>query len=116
MGSSDAEVKFGKPHPDIFLICASRFQNKPKPENVSFLITIVFFVVEYFLSESQNVLQCLVFEDAPNGVEAALSAGMQVVMVPDPTLEKHLTKRATLLLNNLEEFRPEEFGLPPFKQ
>ena len=38
MGSSDAEVKFGKPHPDIFFICSSGFPNKPKPENVSFLI------------------------------------------------------------------------------
>lgn len=33
-GSSDPEVKFGKPHPDIFLITANRFPDKPKPEQV----------------------------------------------------------------------------------
>lgn len=33
-GGSDKEVKRGKPHPDIFLIAASRFKDKPKPENV----------------------------------------------------------------------------------
>jgi FMN phosphatase YigB (HAD superfamily) len=34
-GGSDDEVKKGKPAPDIFLIAASRFKDKPKPENVS---------------------------------------------------------------------------------
>lgn len=34
MGSTDKEVKHGKPAPDIFLICASRFPDNPKPEQV----------------------------------------------------------------------------------
>lgn len=34
-GGSDKEVKRGKPHPDIFLIAANRFKDKPKPENVT---------------------------------------------------------------------------------
>lgn len=35
MGSSDPDVTKGKPDPAIFLVCASRFPDKPKPESVS---------------------------------------------------------------------------------
>lgn len=90
MGSSDAEVKEGKPAPDIFLVAASRFPDRPDPS------------------------QCLVFEDAPNGVTAAIAAGMQAVMVPDPHIEEDQRKHATLVLRTLEDFRPEQFGLPAF--
>lgn len=64
-----------------------------------------------------SLFQCLVFEDAPNGVQAAISAGMQCVMVPDPEIiTAEFQKNATLVLNSLEEFQPQAFGLPPYWQ
>ncbi len=52
------DVKCGKPAPDVYLEAASRLGVAPE--------------------------DCLVFEDAPAGMMAAQSAGMQVVAVPAP--------------------------------
>lgn len=39
---------------------------------------------------------------------------MQVVMVPDPNLPESGKGKATLTINSLLEFKPEDFGLPKF--
>jgi len=109
-GGSDPEVLHGKPSPDIFLVAAKRFPDNPEPSKVCYIFLMYF---KYFLNPI-HTLQCLVFEDSPNGVRASISAKMQVVMVPDPQIPEHLKKDATLILNSLEDFKPEDFGLPAF--
>jgi pseudouridine-5'-monophosphatase len=57
---------------------------------------------------------CLVFEDAPSGMQAALAAGMFVAVVPDPHMIQEVYARAHQILKSLTEFDPERWGLPPF--
>ncbi|MGB3513292.1 MAG: HAD-IA family hydrolase [Microcoleaceae cyanobacterium] len=84
----DPNLKRGKPAPDIFLITAKRLGISPK--------------------------NCLVFEDSLAGMEAALAAGMSVVIVPDPDMDKSLFYSAHQILNSLTEFEPHLWQLPPF--
>ncbi|BFZ00744.1 hypothetical protein BsWGS_03783 [Bradybaena similaris] len=91
LASDDPEVKHGKPAPDCFIVCAQRFQDNPRPEEI------------------------VVFEDAANGAEAGLAAGMRVVWVPDPRADQSVLRgRVDLILETLEQFKPEDFGLPPY--
>ena len=53
-------------------------------------------------------------EDAPNGAQGAITAGMQAVLVPDSGVPEERRKPATLIINSLEDFKPELFGLPAF--
>ena len=88
---SDKEIKNGKPHSDAYEITRRRFRpNIPQAD------------------------KCLVFEDSVNGVMSAMSAKMQCVMVPDPRLEAEYLKKATCVISSLEDFVPEDFGLPPY--
>uniref|UniRef100_A0A0E0I929 glycerol-1-phosphatase n=1 Tax=Oryza nivara TaxID=4536 RepID=A0A0E0I929_ORYNI len=86
----DPDVKTGKPSPDIFLAAMRRFEGNIEPSN------------------------CLVFEDAPSGVAAAKNAGMYAVMVPDSRLDVSYHKGADQVLSSLLDFKPGEWGLPPF--
>ncbi|KAJ8979167.1 hypothetical protein NQ317_018989 [Molorchus minor] len=90
-GGSDPDVKESKPKPDIFLVAASRFSPKVTPTN------------------------CLVFEDAPNGVTAARAANMQAIMVPDPNIPQEKRQHATLVISCLDQAPLEAFGLPALK-
>jgi HAD superfamily hydrolase (TIGR01509 family) len=66
-------VRAGKPAPDIFLKAASLLETSPA--------------------------DCLVFEDSINGIRAAETAGMRVIMVPDliePTAELRAKCHAVL--------------------
>ncbi|KAL4252998.1 HAD superfamily protein [Abortiporus biennis] len=65
----------------------------------------------------------LVFEDSIPGMQAAKRAGMRVVWVPDPELlaigngdTSNTLEQADLMLNSLEHFKPEEWGLPPYDE
>uniref|UniRef100_A0A8C9AV21 Pseudouridine-5'-phosphatase n=1 Tax=Prolemur simus TaxID=1328070 RepID=A0A8C9AV21_PROSS len=78
----DLGVKSGKPEPDIFLACAKRLSPPPPVE------------------------QGLVFEDAPNGLQVALAAGMQAVTVLHGPLSRDLTAKATPVPDSLQDSRP----------
>ena len=81
----DAEIKRGKPAPDIFLLAARRLSATPQ--------------------------ETLVFEDAPAGLEAGLAAGMRVIAVPDPNMDRSRYRGAEQLLDSLEDFEPAVFGI-----
>ncbi|KAH9630874.1 hypothetical protein HF086_014615 [Spodoptera exigua] len=69
--AGDPDVDRGKPHPDIYLMAAAKFPDKPKP--------------------------------------------VKVVMTPPKHIPPQQTRKATLVLKSLQDFRPEYFGLPPFQ-
>lgn len=78
--ASGDEVQRGKPAPDIFLLAARKLGASPK--------------------------DCFVFEDSPNGILAAASAGMKPVMVPDlmPATED-IRQKCFALFHSLTEAR-----------
>lgn len=82
----DPQVERGKPAPDIFLTAAQRLGVEPA--------------------------RCLVFEDAPSGVEAARAAGMVVVAVPEPGMDRDAYTQAHEVLASLSAFSPERWCLP----
>lgn len=84
----DPKVKNSKPAPDIFLTAAGRI-------------------------EADKPGDCLAFEDSPNGVKAALAAGMKTIWIPDPLLltnykkafpELFIDNNQIIILQSLEEF------------
>ena len=76
--ASGAEVKNGKPAPDVFLLAAERLGVEPK--------------------------KCLVLEDSKAGVIAGSSVGAKVIMVPDMFKpDDECKEKAYKIVNNLGE-------------
>lgn len=89
----DANVKNGKPAPDIFLAAREGIGNPPTN-------------------------QCLVFEDSIIGIQAAKNANMNVIWVPDPMIAELYPGKngADEMIFSLNDFDPTKFGLPPFDE
>ncbi len=79
------EVAEGKPAPDIFLVAARELGVEPEA--------------------------CIVFEDSPAGVEAASRAGMRVVAIPDPAMEREPYAKADLVVEGFADLEPDRLGL-----
>ncbi len=84
------DVSHGKPAPDVFLAAAAKL--------------------------GVPAAECAAFEDAESGVASGLAAGCVVIAVPDATLHTDLSPFAPAhaVLRSLEEFAPEQWGLPPY--
>jgi len=75
---SAEHLEYAKPHPMVFLKCATTIGVKPA--------------------------HCMVVEDSINGIIAGKAAGMKVVGVPDPhALQKDKFAIADILLDNMSE-------------
>ncbi len=80
----DPRIERGKPAPDIFLLAARELGADPET--------------------------CLVFEDAPSGVEAARAAGMMVVGLPDPGIDAARLGDAHHITKSLTDIQASEIG------
>ena len=82
----DKRIKKGKPNPDIFILAANELGVKPE--------------------------ECIVFEDAVNGVEAGLNSGAKIVVaIPNPyfikiinNLKYDKNKSKLCILNSFNDF------------
>lgn len=80
----DPRVARSKPAPDIFLAAAQDLGAPPA--------------------------ECLVFEDSPFGVEAARAAGMQVIALPDPAMDRARYTNADVVVAGFAALRPDALG------
>ena len=77
-------VARGKPAPDIFLVTAEELGAPPE--------------------------SCVVIEDSPNGVVAALAAGMRVIGFPDPHMDRARYASADFVVGSFAELSLVDLG------
>jgi pseudouridine-5'-monophosphatase len=82
----DPRLTRSKPAPDIFLLAAEDLAAPPAA--------------------------CVVIEDSPAGVEAAHAAGMRVIAVPDPGMDRARFASADLVIASLAELAPDDLCGP----
>lgn len=70
-------LKRSKPEPDIFLLCAEKM--------------------------GVSASECLAFEDSPKGIAAAKAAGMGVIAINSPWVEKSDLNQASLIIDNFHQ-------------
>ena len=84
--ADDPEVFAAKPAPDLFRVATQRIGADPA--------------------------RTLAFEDSPFGVQSAVAAGLRVIAVPDPAMDRGRYPAASAILNRLADFEPAAWGLP----
>lgn len=70
-------VNIGKPHPETYIVAAKKLGCKPA--------------------------ECLVLEDAKNGIDSAVDAGCKCIAIVNPNTPVQDHSRANLILNSLDE-------------
>ncbi|KAE9408652.1 HAD-like protein [Gymnopus androsaceus JB14] len=112
-GDDPKEGMRGKPNPDVFLVTAKEMVGRDVGPAKGEMEE----GVELTEVQKKERSRGLVLEDAIPGMQAGKRAGMAVVWVPDPNLldvEYSGSERADQMLKSIEEFVPEEWGLPPY--
>jgi pseudouridine-5'-monophosphatase len=79
------DVHRPKPAPDIFLVAAAALGVAPA--------------------------SCVVIEDSPAGVAGAKAAGMQVIAMPDPAMDRARYAAADAIIAGYADLRPSDLGL-----
>jgi len=97
-------------HEDFFklfdhVLCADEY-NQPKPQPDCYMLAMDMF------SERPPPECCLAFDGTIKGVQAARDAHLKVIMLPDLDLPCCWSELATQRLETLNDFDPEDFGMP----
>ncbi|KAG8967484.1 hypothetical protein FRC05_002079 [Tulasnella sp. 425] len=103
----------GKPRPDVFLLAAELLGRKVGTGDVSSLDAAGEEGKAFIAERARG----LVLEDSTMGLEAGRRAGMKTIWVPDEKLRAlapNETYGADCILESLEQFKPEDWGLPPY--